>query len=80
VAQRIDDALYLFHRHAVSGFPVDPGRHRPLVGVDPPVGKKIQFWVIQKPVDPFQRPAPLAALTEDTQHCFGVPHLAYLSV
>jgi hypothetical protein len=22
--------------------------------------------------------APLAALTEDTQHCFGVPHLAYL--
>ena len=78
VAQRVNDALYLFHRHAVSGFPGDPRRHRPLVGVDAPVGQKIQFGVEQKPVNPFQRPAPPAAFTEDTQHCFGVPHLAYL--
>jgi hypothetical protein len=80
VAQRINDAPYLFHRHAVRGFPGDPRRHRPLVGVDAPIGQQIQLRAEQKPVQPFQRQAAPAALTEDTQHCLGIPHLAYLPV
>src|SRR5258705_12177186 len=34
ITHRVDDAADLPLGHAVHGFPVDPGRHRSLVGVD----------------------------------------------
>ena len=52
--------------------PVDPGRHRPLVGVHTPVGQQIQLRVEQLPIQFVQRQTTPAALTEDTQHRFGV--------
>ena len=39
VAHRINDASDLDLRHAVHGFPIDPGCHGPLVGVHAPVGQ-----------------------------------------
>ena len=80
VAHRIDDAADLAQGHAVHGFPGGPGRHRSVVGVDPPVGQQIQLRVEQLPVQLIQRQSLPAALTEDTQHGFGVLHFAYLSV
>jgi hypothetical protein len=50
VAQRIDDAQGPGLRHAVSGLPVCPGRHRAMVSVDAPVGQLIQAGVEQLPV------------------------------
>ena len=50
VAHRIDDAPDLGQRHAVRGFPVGPGRHRPMVGVHPPVGQQVQMRIEQLPV------------------------------
>ena len=65
---------------ALNRFALKPLALGPGVSPRSPVNKqKIQFRVEQKPIDPFQRPASRAAFTEDTQHCFGVPHLAYLS-
>src|SRR6185312_6173796 len=78
VAQRINDAPDLAQRHAVRGLPGGPGRHRALVGVDAPVGQQIQLRVEQLPVQLCQRQAAPAALTQDTQHRFGVLHYAYL--
>src|SRR5664279_3492655 len=80
VAHRIDDAFDLAHGHAVHGFPCDPGRHRTLVGVDPPVGQQIQLRVEQLPIQLPTRQMPPAAVTQDTQHRFGVLHFAYLPV
>ena len=78
VAHRIDDASDLLQRHAVHGFPVDPGRHRSMVGVDTPVGQQIQLRVEQLSIQLIARQATPAAFTEDTQYRFGVLHYAYL--
>ena len=78
MAQRADDAPDPGQRHAVRGFPVGPGRHRAVVGVDAPVGQQVQLRVEQLPVDPLQRQAAPAAVTHDVQHRCGVPHHAYL--
>ena len=78
MAQRIDDAHGPGLRHAVSGLPVCPGRHRAMVSVDAPVGQLIQAEVEQLPVQFCARQAAPAALTEDIQHSFGVLHFAYL--
>jgi hypothetical protein len=64
-------------RHAVCGFPVWPGCHRPLVGVDVPVRQKVKLRIEQLPVQFIQRQAAPAAFTEDTQHRFGALHFAY---
>jgi hypothetical protein len=79
VTHRVDDALDLGQRHAVRGFRVGSGRHRPLVGVDAPVGQQIQLRVEQLSIDPFQRQTLPAAFTEDIQNRFGVLHYAYLA-
>ena len=50
VAHRIDDPADLPHGHAVCGFLRGPGRHRALVGVDPPVGQQIQLRVEHLPI------------------------------
>jgi hypothetical protein len=78
VAQRTDDALDLGRGHAVCGFPIGPGGHRPIVRVDAPVGQQIQPGVGQLPVQLIARQAAPAAVTEDTQHRFGVLHYAIL--
>ena len=80
VTQRVDDALDLAQRHAVRGFRVGSGRHRSLVGVDPPVGQQIQLRVEQLPIQLIQRQATPAAFTEDIQDRFGALHYAYLPV
>src|SRR6266436_2834776 len=80
VAQLINDLVDLAQRHPVYGFPGDPGRHRPLVGVDAPVGQQVQLRVEQLPVQLITRQATPPALTEDTQHRLGVLHFACLLV
>ena len=42
VTHRIDDATDPAHGHAIGGLPVDPGRHRSLVGVHAPIGHHVQ--------------------------------------
>jgi len=71
-AHRVDDASDPRHGHAVRGFSVGPGCHRPLVGVDVPVGHQVQAGVEQLPVQFIARQASPTAFTEDTQHRFGV--------
>ena len=80
MAHRLDDGADLLRGHAVRGFLVDPGRHRALVGVDPPVGQQVQLRVEQLPVQFLARQALPAAFTEDTQHRFGILHFANLPV
>src|SRR5580704_1394348 len=77
-AQRIDDPPDPGQRRAVRGLPVSPRRHRPLVGVDATVGQQIQLRVEQLPVQLIARQPTPAAITQDTQHRFGVLHFAYL--
>src|SRR3978361_2321967 len=57
-----------------------PGRHRPLVGVDVPVGQQVQFLVGQLPVQLRARQALPAAFAENAQHHFGWLHCASLMV
>jgi hypothetical protein len=78
VAHRIDDATDLAHRHAISGFPVDPRRHRAVVGVDTTVGHQVQARVEQLPIQLSTRQTTPAALTQDIQYRFGALHYAYL--
>src|SRR5512144_1588726 len=80
VAQRIDDAPDPGQRHAVHGLPVGPWRHRPMVGVQPPVSQQVQIRVEQLPVQLLTRQAAPATLTPDIQHRFGALHYAYLPV
>jgi hypothetical protein len=51
-----------------------------MVGVDAPVGQKIQLRVEQLSIQFIARQATPAAFTEDTQYRFGVLHFAYLSI
>ncbi len=78
VAHRINDATDLAHRHAVSGFPVGPGRHGAVVGVDTSVGHQVQARVEQLSIQLGTRQTTFAALTQDIQYRFGVLHYAYL--
>src|SRR5215471_17263407 len=78
--ERGDDRLDLGEAHAVHGLAGDPGRHCARVPVDLPVGEQVKARVEQAPVDPFQRQSVPAAFTNDLQHGYGVPHLAYLTV
>ena len=80
VTHRIDDAADRAHGHAISGLPVDPRRHRAVVGVDAPVGHQVQVRVEQLPIQLGTRQAPPTALTQDIQHRFGALHYAYLPV
>ncbi len=80
MAQRINDAPDLGQRHAVRGLPAGPGRHRPVVGVDAPMGHQEKVRVEQLPVQFLTRQAAPAALTQDTQHRFGVLHFTCLPV
>ena len=77
-AQRIDDAPDLAQRHVVHGLPVSPGRHRPVVGVQTPIGQQVQVRVEQLPVQLIARQATPAAITEDIQYRCGALHYAYL--
>ena len=61
--------------HAVCGLCAGPGRHRSLVGVDAPVGQQVQLRLNICRYSSFTRQAAPAALTEDTQHRFGVSAL-----
>ena len=80
VAHRVDDRVDPFLGHAVRGFLIGPGRHRALVGVDTPVGQQIQLRIEQLPIQFVARQATPTAVTEDTEHRFGVLHYAYLPV
>jgi hypothetical protein len=77
---RLYDLVDLVLGHAVSGFLAGPWRHRPLVGVDVPVGQQVQFLVEQLPVQLRARQAFPAALAENAQHHFGWLHCASLMV
>src|SRR5262249_1346515 len=66
--------------HAVRGLTVSPRRHRPLVGVDAPVGHQVQVLVEHLSVELIARQAFPAALAEDFKHHFGFLHYAYLAV
>src|SRR5258708_14367328 len=76
--QRIYDAPVLAQRHVVHGLPVSPGRHRPVVGVQTPVGQQVQLRVEQLPVQLIARQAPPASITEDIQYRCCALHYAYL--
>src|SRR5919201_5052260 len=77
---RGDDVADLVQGHAIRSLSADPRSHCTRVGVQPLVGQQIQLWVEQLSVQPLQRQAAPAALTEDTQYRFGVLHFAYLLV
>src|SRR5689334_16528756 len=66
--------------HAVRGLTVSPRRHRPLVGVDAPVGHQVQVLVEHLSVELIARQAFPAALAEDFKYHFGFLHYAYLAV
>src|ERR1039458_1540788 len=74
------DLFDLFLGHAVSGFLASPRRHRPLVGVDVPVGQQVQFPVEHLPVKLLARQALPAALADNAQYHFGFLHCASLMV
>src|SRR6267378_94319 len=73
-----NDLADLFLGHAVGGFRAGPRRHRPLVGVDVPVGQQVQIPVEHLPVQLRERQALPAALAENAKHHFGFLHFAYL--
>src|SRR6266700_5413410 len=80
VAHRINDAADPGHGHAVRGLPAGPGRHRSVVGVNPPVGHQVHLRAEQLPVQLVTRQAAPAALSEDIQNSFGFLHYAILPV
>jgi hypothetical protein len=80
VAHRIDDAADLPQGHAIHGFLRGPRGHRALVRINSPIGQQIQLRVEHLSIQLTQRQAAPAALTQDTQHRFGVLHYAYLPV
>ena len=82
VAHRIDDAVDLFQRHAVDGLMSGPGRHRAVVGVDPPVGQQVQLLVEQLPVQLIHgRPfLPRSRRTPSTVSAFCISHTFRSSV
>ena len=66
--------------HAVEGLPVDPGRHRALVGVNPTVGEQIQLRVEQLPIQPSSgRPRlPRSRRTSSTVSALCITHTSRL--
>src|SRR6478672_2757996 len=66
--------------HAVRGLTIGPRRHRPLVGVDAPVGRQVQVLIEHLPVELVARQALPAALAEDVKHHVGFLHYAYLAI
>src|ERR1700736_1381836 len=74
------DLFDLFLGHAVSSFLTGPRRHRPLVGIDVPVGQVVQILIEQLPVKLLAWQALPAALAENVQNHFGCLHCASLMV
>ena len=64
--------------HPVHGFRRRSGRHGPSVAVNASIGERVQLGIEQLSIDVLQRQSSPAALTDDSQDSFGVPHLAYL--
>ena len=80
VPHRLYDLVDLFLGHAVGGFRAGPRRHRPLVGVDVPVGQQVQVLVEHLPVKLRERQALPAALAENAKYHCGFLHCASLMV
>ena len=78
VPHQPDDLVDLVLGHAVGGFLCRPGRHRPLVGVDVPVGGQVQIPVAHLPVKLRERQALPAALAENAKYHCGFLHFACL--
>jgi hypothetical protein len=77
-AQPFDDLPNRIPAHSVGCVPINPGRHRAVVGVDTSVGHQKQLFVEQLPIQPFQGTATPSPVAQDIEHRVGVLHYAYL--